>query len=439
MDSSNRPSKHLRPLLIAEAANPEWTSVPLVGWNIARAIAKETKAHLVTHVRNREAILRAGLQEGADFTAIDNERIAAPMYKLSDRLRGGDGKGWTTITAFGSLTYYTFEWELWRHFGPRIKAGEFDLVHRITPLSPTSQSPIAKKLARAGVPFVIGPLNGGVPWPKNFLGRQHAEKEWLSHIRGIYRMMPAYSATRKYASAILTGSKHTRDEIPAWAKSKCTLIPENGIDEERIASPRNATGSPLQAIFVGRLVPYKGADMLLKAAAPFLKSGQLVLHIVGDGPERSALEALVDELRVRSGVQIHGWLPQPEVLDRLRAADVFAFPSVREFGGGVVVEAMAQGAVPVVADYAGPSELVDDSTGIRVPFTDAESLIAGMRGALAKLIASPELLPPMSRAAIDKVRRELTWQAKARQILQVYGRVLEEHTAGKFPKPENPG
>lgn len=138
MDSSNRPSKHLRPLLIAEAANPEWTSVPLVGWNIARAIAKETKAHLVTYVRNREAILRAGLQEGADFTAIDNERIAAPMYKLSDRLRGGDGKGWTTITAFGSLTYYTFEWELWRQFGPRIKAGEFDLVHRITPLSPTS-------------------------------------------------------------------------------------------------------------------------------------------------------------------------------------------------------------------------------------------------------------------------------------------------------------
>ena len=71
-------SHRSRILLIAEAANPEWSSVPMVGWNLARALAKVTDAHMVTHIRNREAIIRTGLIEGLDFTLIDNENVAAP-------------------------------------------------------------------------------------------------------------------------------------------------------------------------------------------------------------------------------------------------------------------------------------------------------------------------------------------------------------------------
>src|SRR5690348_3410494 len=104
-------SRRLKMLLIVEAANPEWASVPLEGWSLSRALAKITDAHVVTHVRNRAAFNRAGLIEEADYTAIDNERVAAPLYKFSQLLSGGEGKGWTTITAFSSLAYYSFEYE----------------------------------------------------------------------------------------------------------------------------------------------------------------------------------------------------------------------------------------------------------------------------------------------------------------------------------------
>src|SRR5262249_57433070 len=127
----------------------------------------------------------------------------------------GAGRGWTTITAFSAFAYYAFEKELWRRFKEKICAREFDLVHRITPISPTHQSLIAKSLAAHGVPFVIGPLNGGLPWPKQFIDRQHAEREWLSHIRGMYRLMPGYRSTRLYSSALIAGSKYTYNALPA--------------------------------------------------------------------------------------------------------------------------------------------------------------------------------------------------------------------------------
>ena len=414
-----------RVLLIAEAANPEWASVPLEGWSLSRALAKITDAHLVTHVRNREAIIRAGLIEGRDFSVIDNERVAGPLYKLSELLRGGAGKGWTTITAFSALAYYAFEKELWRQFGARICAREFHLVHRITPLSPTHQSLIAKSLAKQRIPFVVGPLNGGVPWPKHFIDRQHAEREWLSHIRGIYRLMPGYTSMRRYSTAIIAGSKYTYGEIPPWANHKCVYIPENGVDAERFSLPRTRSASlPLKAAFVGRLVPYKGADILLEAVAEFLRSGQLELHIIGDGPQKSLLEAMVDRLGIGNSVRFEGWVPHIEIQNRLRLCDVLILPSVREFGGAVVVEAMALGVAPIVADYGGPSELVDEKTGIRVPFSDRQSLVIGIKEAIGDAIRYPHMLDKLGAAGREKVQTKLTWDAKAEQIAAVYDAVL---------------
>lgn len=413
-----------RVLLIAEAANPEWTSVPLVGWKLSQALSKVADVHLVTHLRNRNAIQRQSLIEKHDFTVIDNEAFARRFSKLAEALGGRSGKGWTTRTAVAALAYYSFEFEVWRQFSARLEAGEFDLVHRVTPLSPTSPSILAKRLAQIKVPFVLGPLNGGLPWPKNFRDVQYAEREWLSHLRWLYKYLPGYRATRQYSSAIIVGSRYTYSDMPKWARQKCIYIPENAVDASLLDLPATQRHKPLIATFIGRLVPYKGADIMIEAAGAYVAKNQLKLQIVGDGPQRQFLEDLVRRYKIESNVSFYGWRSHSDAQKILRGSDLMVLPSVREFGGGVVVEAMAQGVTPIVADYGGPAELVDDLSGIRISFTDRRSLIGNLSKAFQRIIDTPAVLNAFSLAAREKVREQLTWDAKAYQVRKLYDAIL---------------
>ena len=419
--SGSRP----RVLAIAEEANPEWSSVPLVGWSHAQALTEVADVHLVTQVRNREAILRAGLKEDRDFTAIDSEAVISPLYQAAQRLRGDSGLGWTTVSAFSTLGYYYFEHLVWRHFRARLRRGEFDLVHRLTPLSPVTPSLLAARCRRVRVPFVLGPLNGGLPWPPGFDRVRRQEREWLSYIRSAFKLLPLHRSTLRNVAAVLVASRSTWKQVAPSCRPRCVYIPENAIDPARFPTPagRKPAGR-LSAVFVGRLVPYKGPDMLLEAAAPLLKERRLDLTYIGDGPMRADLERTVESQGLREGVHFSGWVQQSEVHRSLGTADVLAFPSIREFGGAVALEAMASGAVPIVADYGGPAELVSDATGYRIRMGSRSQIVERLRSTLTSVCSDPEQLQGRRAAGRDRVQSWFTWSAKARQVLEVYRWVL---------------
>lgn len=424
-------------LVIAEAANPEWVSVPLVGWSLANALRQVANVHIITQVRNRDAFIRAGLVEGQDFTALDTEPVARPFWRLGELLRGGAGKGWTTAAAVNMVSYYYFEHLLWKRFGAAIQAKQFDVVHRITPLSPTTPSRLAKKCNKAGVPFVVGPLNGGVPWPKAFDAARRQEKEWLSYVRNAYKLLPGYRSTLQESAALMIGSCDTLAQVPQQFRNKCVYLPENAIDPARFSLRAQAYsgGGPLRACFVGRLVPYKGPDMLLEAAEPLLRSGQLVIDILGDGPLMGALQNWVQTRGLESSVNLPGWVVHQDLQGIMCKSQLLTFPSIREFGGGVVLEAMALGLVPVIVDYAGPAELVTPETGFTVPLGTRQEIIAAMRAKLEHICAQPAELQSMSSSAANRVQQLFTWQKKAEQVCTVYDWVTGRTASRPQPIP----
>jgi glycosyltransferase involved in cell wall biosynthesis len=411
----------MRVLILADSCNPDWPSLPVVGFKLCRALGEHVDAVVVTQVRNRPAIERVGLGRCA-VHYIDNEYIGAPLYKLTTLLRGGDSVGWTTNVAMSLPTYLNFEWETLRAFRAELKAGRFDLVHRVTPMSPTLPSPMAKW---SPVPFVIGPLNGGLKWPREFWSELKREREWLTFARGVYRRLPYNRATFARSAAILAAFQHTIDDLPVSCLDRVFNVPEVGLDPELFsAPPTRAASERVTFLYCGRLVPYKCPDVAVGAfaASPALRRHRL--RIVGEGPERPRLEALIRDHGLEGCVELAGRLTQAEVGEAMRAADVFVFPSIRELGAGVIVEAMASALPCVVVDYGAPGTLVDETRGVRLPLGDKAALTAACARALEELADSPARRQALGEAARRHVVARYTWDAKARATVPIYEWVL---------------
>ncbi len=149
----------------------------------------------------------------------------------------------------------------------------------------------------------------------------------------------------------------------------------SGVDVDgirrRVASWRKAHGGRRRwdAVSVGRLVPIKGMDRLLRAWEKVcLRRPQSKLAIVGDGPEKERLMRICRQAGLEQNVHFTGWC---DPVPYLAEARCFALLSYNEGMGRAVVEAFAAGLPCVVADVCGLAELVDSSVGMRVPADDA--------------------------------------------------------------------
>ncbi|MEI7775789.1 MAG: glycosyltransferase family 4 protein [Verrucomicrobiota bacterium] len=412
--------------MIAEACNPEWSSVPLVGFSIAKGLAArdELDLTLVSQVRNREALLKNPLSKAVPIHFIDNEWVAKPIYQLGKFLRGGNSLSWTTATAVAWPSYMFFEKMLARQFAQRLKGGEFDLIHRITPLTPTFGSPLARLTK---TPMLIGPLNGGLPWPKEYPNLVKQEKEWLVPIRNAYRYLPYYKSTYKHLAGVIAGSKSAEREIPRYFRGKRYYIPENGVDLERfpLHLDEEKPENPFRFVSVGRLVPYKGMDLILKAMTKLTNKHRCELLIIGDGPERQSLEALSQSLGIAEKVTFRGWIQHQEIAVELSRSHAFVFPSLREFGGGVVLEAMAMGLPSIVVDYGGPAELVTPESGIMLPMMPGPEMERSLAQAMDTIMADKALRDTMGINARARLLKDFTWDAKAEKLVSIYRDLLD--------------
>lgn len=414
----------LRALILADACNPDWPSLPIVGYKYARSIAEYADVTVVTQIRNKPNIERDGLGK-AKVVYLDTEGVAAPMYKLATLLRGGSSVGWTTQMMMDYPSYLWFERTAWRQFRRELRDGKFDVVHRITPMSPTLPSYMTKVCP---VPFLLGPLNGNLPWPKAFRSEQNREREKLSKLRGAYKFLPYYRSTYQNSTGILAAFDHTIADLAANTHAKTINFPEVGIDPELFSLPNRERQERMTILYAGRLVPYKLPEVVVRAfvESPLLRQHRLV--IVGDGPERPKLEQLIAEHNLENCVELLGQKPQSVVGQLMRQAEIFAFPSIRELGAGVVVEAMACGMASIVVDYGGPATLIDADRGVKVPLGNIDFLVREFTREIEALVSNPERTASLGLAAHHHAMTYYTWDAKALKTLEVYKWLLGKQT-----------
>ncbi len=428
-DTAQRP----RVLILADEFNPEWPSLPIVGYKYALEIAKHCDIVVATHVRNRPNVEKAN--PDLNIVYIDNEAIAAPMFKLGKLLRGGEEVGWSTSMIMNYIPYLAFERGVWTKFRDQLRSGAFDIVHRITPMSPTMPSYIAHK---SPVPFVIGPLNGALPWPAAFAQEQSREKEGLRKLRDFYKYLPYARSTYDDAACVLTAFSHTRADLSRVPDERTVMFPEIGFDptifHDQGAKPEGQRGGEkVRFMFAGRLVPYKLPELPLHAFAKSELLRQHHLHILGDGPELERMQAYIDEQGLQDCVTLEGRKTQAEVAQWMRDCDVFVFPSIRELGAGVVIEAMASGQHLVCVDYGAPGDLTGHGTrGDAVPMAPFDDLADGFRQAMELAVTDRPRSAALAQAARDYALDLFPWSVKGERTAGVYAAILSQSRLQEF-------
>lgn len=423
----------LRILLLAPDANPESISVSLLSYRHAEALGQLHAVTLVGRSCSEEALRRTQ----SPFHGI--EAISIPwldrIWEWSFRRIFKNNFNSRALTPFSYPFSIAFEWCAWRRMRNRIKAGEFDVVLRLSPVNSVLPSAFPFFLRNYSVPFVIGPINGGLPWPQGF-SQADNQRAWIDTLRSLYRFMPFARSTYRRAAAIIAGSSQTYAEFATY-REKLFFVPENGVSRSLCSDglTRSQRDGKLELIFIGGLIPLKACDLGLRAAAPLLRADLAHFTVVGDGPERSRLEQLTKSLEIEEAVSFCGMLPHNEAMQRLRSADVMVFPSVRDFGGGVVFEALAVGAVPIVADFGGPGDTVHSEVGYKVSLTTESEVVAQMEKILTELAHNREQLERLRRQGMAYARERLTWDAKAQIVTQIMHWVLARGPRPDLPPP----
>lgn len=241
---------------------------------------------------------------------------------------------------------------------------------------------------------------------ENLRGRLY---DWIDHL-----------VLRRFAR-IAAVSDPVRNSLVRFGvrPERIRVIP-NGVDVRRFEAtwprPPVYAGAAAQVGFVGRLVPEKGVNILLRSAPGVLsRHPHTVFLIIGEGPARAELEKLTDDLGIGSSVRFLG--RQADMAAIYSLIDILVLPSLNEGAPMTVLEAMSAGR-PVVATRTGalPDIVVEGETGILVGSGDAPAV----ESALVSLLADPARLLQMGRAGRSRVEAKFSSDSMARDYLDLY-------------------
>ncbi len=270
----------------------------------------------------------------------------------------------------------------------------------------------------------------GLPKRTALIVYWHAEIVGRSLLKRL--LTPIFERTLARADAIIVSDAIMAENSPFLRRlaAKCVAIPY-GIDTAYWRSLDDSAHTavaelrerhPRLIAALGRLVPYKGYDVLLRAMA---RVGSVHLIIVGDGPLRDQLAGLARDLGIADRVTFAGRLPRAQARAVVHAADVFVMPSntIAEAFGLAQVEAMAAGRPVVNTELPTtvPKVARHNLEGLTVPPNDAVALA----GALQTLLDDRALAARLGQAAQARAASEYDQDVYVRRVENLYQKLAQ--------------
>jgi glycosyltransferase involved in cell wall biosynthesis len=412
--------KRLNILVSAYACNPiptedAYPGEAILGWNLIKQLSRFYDLTVLTRTYNRK-----NLENEVKTGGISNTRFVYLTLPPS----------WERIKkSFLGFSLYYLLWQIKAYIIARRlrKDRDFDVFHHITFNNDWMPSFIG---AFIKIPFIWGPMGGGQQIPrclKTELRRKTRLNERM-RLWGQWFFRHSYFRLRgmKRARAVLVCNRDTQRIIPARPE-RVHFFPVNGIsmDEFPRLPTEKRNGGVFRVIYAGRLDPIKGLGLGIKAFEIFLKNHpDATWEIVGQGPEFKRLERLIADKKLQGKVFITPWLDQRNLMKKISDSDVLFFPSFRDGGGAVIVEAMAFGKPVIGLDIGGPGYHIRPAWGIKVQARNHDQVIEDLAGALETLSRDEESRERLGKAGRKRALEFYLWDKLGDQLHDIYQGVL---------------
>jgi glycosyltransferase involved in cell wall biosynthesis len=388
-------------------------------------MARGAEVWMVGHARVRDE-LRTSLPEAWDrIRFVEDTPLMLLIFRIGRRMP----------YRVRELIFYQFIHMLMQRRAREIASAlireqGIEVVFEPTPIAPKAVS----YMYGLGVPVAMGPLCGGMSFPPAF---RHLDS-WSTRLaismgRRLSALANRLIPGRLRADVLMVANDQTAAALPRGCRGRVIKLIESGVDlstwsAEATPQPAKEPGAPVRFVFVGRFVDWKGVQYLIPAFRKVLeRGGDCVLDLIGDGELAPLIKGLVASHPLNERVRLHGWLSHPEAACIVRECDVFVMPSLRECGGGAILEAMALGKPIVATNWGGPANYVNETCGLLVDPSSEEAFVDGLADAMSHLAGSEELRARLGQGGKERVHQEyLDWDSKGDRVLEILKGLVRE-------------
>jgi glycosyltransferase involved in cell wall biosynthesis len=304
---------------------------------------------------------------------------------------------------------------------------QFDIAHQMLPQAMRHATPFRG----LGIPYVMGPLGGGLETPEAFRSEVKSSTSLSSRLRAFddFRLRYDTRLRTSYSDAelIIGVGPYISDKLKGIEIRR--FYPMHEIARETEMPPevhRQAEPGKLALFHAGRVIRTKGLRDVIRALSFVKDLPGVTLTSAGEGEDMAACRAEAQRLGVENRITFMGKIPRATVDEEYRKADVFCFPSFREPLGGVLLEALSYGLPIITAARGGPDFVVDDTCGFRIPVTDPEQFPRDIATAIRQLALDPNLRLALGRGGRLRSAGFDNWESKAARLIGLYREVLHD-------------
>ena len=410
-------------LINAYACSPSWGSEPGMAWNWISNLAKYCELYIITEGEWREEI------EEAVKVHPYGRNMHFYFNPVSDKVRQ---MCWNQ----GDWRFYYY-YRQWQKKTLKIaeqicKEHKIDVIHQLNMVGFREPGLLWKI---EGPKYVWGPIGGMENIPTTYLDGAGLKQNLFCRIKNTinslqYTYQPNVRKAIKRSDALVAAVKGVKEVLEKVYCRKSVLINETGCHIDADCPTRKTIDGKqrLDLLWVGRFIYTKRLDLALRTIAE-VKNLDVCLHICGTGSEEQVAmyKQLATDIHIEDKCVWHGKVEHSKIQQMMADSDIFFFTSIMEATSTVTLEAISS-CLPVLCfDTCGFGPLITEKIGRKVPISNPDKSVRDFAEHIRFLYANRELLNEMSKNEMS-YRESLSWESKAKQMVDIYNKVLSEQT-----------